>query len=84
MSEEHPITEPLASETLYGWLAGYGFARRYVGGKVVANFGREGLGYGSHVLSQTAEHVVGLTDSTEAADSNDRLARFVQFGKEEQ
>lgn len=70
----HP--EPMApatSETLYDGLAGYGFARRYVGGKVVANIGREGLGYGSHLLSQTAEHVVGLTDSVEAADLASRI-----------
>lgn len=63
--------EPLGSpesETLYDWLAGYGFARRYVGGKVVANFGREGLGYGSYLLSETAELVVGLTDSADAAN----------------
>ena len=70
----HP--EPLAdvaSESLYDWLAGYGFARRYVGGKVVANFGREGLGYGSHLLSETAELVVGLTDSAEVADLASRV-----------
>lgn len=65
----HPEpSAPAAPETLYDGLAGYGFARRYVEGKVVANIGREGLGYGSHLLSQSAEHVVGLADSVEAAD----------------
>lgn len=63
----------VASETLYDRLAGYGFARRYVGGKVVANVGREGLGYGSHLLSQVAEQVVGLTDSAEAAELASRV-----------
>jgi hypothetical protein len=58
----------VASEPLYDWLAGYGFARRYVEGKVVANIGLGALGYGSHLLSQTAGHVVGLTDSAEVAD----------------
>ena len=58
----------VAAETLYDWLAGYGFARRYVAGKVVANIGLGALGYGSHLLSQTAGHVVGLTGSTEVAD----------------
>lgn len=67
-----PLGSP-ASETLYDWLAGYGFARRYVGGKVVANFGREGLAYGSHLLSETAELVVGLTDSAEVADLASRV-----------
>ena len=56
-----------AAETLYDRLVGYGFARRYVEGKVVANIGLGSLGYGSHLLSQTAGHVVGLTGSTEAA-----------------
>ena len=73
---------PMTSETLYDGLAGYGFARRYVGGKVVANVGREGLGYGSHLLSQSAEHVVGLTDSVEAADlaSHTHPAPNVEYG----
>ena len=73
----------VASEALYDGLAGYGFARRYVGGKVVANIGREGLGYGSHLLSQAAEHVVGLTDSVEAADLASRAypAPNVEYGK---
>jgi SAM-dependent methyltransferase len=66
-------SEPVASEALYDWLAGYGFARRYVEGKVVANIGRGGLGYGSHLLSQMAERVVGLTDSDEVADLASRV-----------
>jgi len=66
-------SEPVNSETLYDWLAGYGFARRYVEGKVVANIGREGLGYGSHLLSQVAERVVGLIDSDEVANLASRV-----------
>lgn len=57
-----------ASEALYDGLVGYGFARRYVRGRVVANIGRGGLGYGSHLLSQVAEHVVGLAGSVGVAD----------------
>lgn len=68
--------EPLASlaaEALYEGLAGYGFARRYVKGKVVANIDREGLGYGARLLSEAAEHVVGLAGSNEEADLASRV-----------
>ena len=66
-------SEPVVSETLYDWLAGYGFARRYVEGKIVLNIGRGGLGYGSHLLSQMAGRVVGLTDSDEVANLASRV-----------
>jgi SAM-dependent methyltransferase len=56
------------SEAVYDRLAGYGFARRYVGGKVVADIGWEDVGYGSQLLAGTAESVSGLTNSTEAVD----------------
>lgn len=75
----------VASETLYDGLAGYGFARRYVGGKVVANIGRNSLGYGSRLLSQAAEQVVGLTDSAEVAGvvSRSHPAPNVEYGEME-
>jgi len=56
------------SEAVYDRLAGYGFARRYVGGKVVADIGWEDVGCGSQLLAGTAESIVGLTNSTEAVD----------------
>lgn len=63
---EHPV--PASSETTYDRLTAYGFARRYVGGKIVADLGREEVGYGSRLLAQTAESVTGLTGSPEAVD----------------
>ena len=59
---------PAASEAAYDRLAGYGFARRYVEGKVVANIGWQDAGYGSRLLTETAESVVGVASSTEAVD----------------
>ena len=56
---------PEGSEAAYDRLTGYGFARRYVGGKIVADIDREGSGYGSHLLAQTAESVVALVDHAE-------------------
>jgi SAM-dependent methyltransferase len=57
-----------SSEPAYDRLAGYGFARRYAGGKIVADLCWEEVGYGSSLLAEAAESVVGLTNSTEAAD----------------
>lgn len=54
------------SEALYERLAGYGFARRYVADKTVADIGREDLGLGSRLLAETAASVTGLTGSPEA------------------
>src|SRR5215218_227277 len=59
---------PTSSEAAYDRLTGYGFARRYVKGKIVADVGREEIGYGSRLLAETAESVVGLTNSPEAVD----------------
>src|SRR5215216_4011922 len=59
---------PATSETAYDLLAGYGFARRYVAGKIVADIGWDEVGFGSRLLAQTAESVAGLTNSTEAVD----------------
>ena len=51
-------------ENTYNQMTGYGFARRYVEGKVVAVIGRDGLGYGAGLLAETAKSVTGLTDSS--------------------
>ena len=59
-------------EAAYERLAGYGFARRLVQGKVVANVAREGLGQGSLLLAQTAESVVGLCEEEGALDRRGR------------
>jgi SAM-dependent methyltransferase len=63
---EQPV--PVSSEAAYDRLTCYGFARRYVGGKIVADIGREEVGYGAHLLAETAESVVGLIDLPETAD----------------
>jgi SAM-dependent methyltransferase len=62
-----------SSEAVYDRLAGYGFARRYAGGKIVADLCWEEVGYGSYLLAETAGSVVSLINSTEAVD----LARSV-------
>jgi SAM-dependent methyltransferase len=59
---------PVSSEAAYDRLTSYGFARRYVGGKIVADIGREEVGYGAYLLAETAESVVGLIDVPETAD----------------
>ena len=65
----HPTRSPSASsEATYERLTGYGFAKRYAKGKIVANVGWEEIGHGSHLLAETAESVAGLTNSPEAAD----------------
>jgi SAM-dependent methyltransferase len=63
---EQPV--PVRSEAAYDRLTRYGFARRYVGGKIVADIGWKEVGYGAHLLAETAESVVGLVDLPEAAD----------------
>jgi SAM-dependent methyltransferase len=88
VSEGHPAAElgggaaptaypetsaDMTPETLYERLAGYGFVRRYAEGKVVADFGRESLGHGAHLLSQVAKRVTGLTDFREVADLASRV-----------
>ena len=65
----HPTqSQPESTEAAYEQLTAYGFARRYAKGKIVANVGWEEIGYGSHLLAETAESVVGLTNSPEAVD----------------
>jgi len=64
--QKQPV--PAASETTYVLLTSYGFARRYVRGKIVADIGWEEIGYGSRLLAETAESVEGLTNSPEAVD----------------
>jgi SAM-dependent methyltransferase len=59
---------PAGAEAAYGRLTGYGFARRYVKGKIVANIGWEEVGYGSRLLAETAESVTGLGRLPEAVD----------------
>jgi SAM-dependent methyltransferase len=56
------------SERSYDRLVSYGFARRYVAGKVVADIGWQEVGFGALLLAETAESVAGLTSSTEAVD----------------
>ncbi len=63
---ERPVPE--SSKDAYDRLTGYGFARRYVGGKIVADIGREEVGYGSRLLAETAESVTVLIGSPEAVE----------------
>ncbi len=56
-------------EAAYDRLAAYGFARRLVQGKVVANVCREGVGFLSQLLAQTAVSVEGLSDLPAAVES---------------
>jgi SAM-dependent methyltransferase len=59
---------PPPSETAYERLSAYGFAQRYARGKIVADLCWEEVGYGSHLLAETAESVVSLINSAKAAD----------------
>ena len=63
---EQPVLQ--SSESAYDRLTGYGFARRYVEGKIVADISREEPGYGSRLLAETADSVTGLVGSPEALD----------------
>src|SRR5215212_2201253 len=63
-----PPERPAGSEAAYDRLTGYGFASRYVEGKVVADIGGAELGYGSRLLAETAESVTALSDLPEAID----------------
>ena len=60
--------EPESLKDAYDRLTGYGFARRYVGGKTVADIGREEVGYGSRLLAETAESVTVLIGPPEAVE----------------
>jgi hypothetical protein len=59
---------PRVTEALYDRMTGYGFVQRFVEGKVVADIGREGLGYGSRLLARSAACVTGLTPCAEQAE----------------
>ncbi|HJQ28036.1 MAG TPA: methyltransferase domain-containing protein [Rubrobacter sp.] len=59
---------PSASEHVHDRLVGYGFARRYVGGKTVADICLEELGPGSRLLAETAGSVAGMAPSSEAVE----------------
>lgn len=59
---------PASSEAAYDRLVGYGFARRYVEGKTVADIGVEDVGYGSHLLAERAAFVSAMSVSAEAVD----------------
>lgn len=59
---------PAKSEAAYNRLTCYRFAQRYVGGKDVADIVWREVGYGSHLLAQTARSVTGLTNSLEVLD----------------
>ena len=64
--QEEPATASV--EAAYEHLAGYGFARRYVAGKTVANIGREGVERASRLLAESAESLTNLSTIREAAD----------------
>jgi len=57
---------PASSEDIYNRLTGYGFARRFVAGKIVADIEWEEVGVGLRLLAETAASVEVLTNSTEA------------------
>jgi SAM-dependent methyltransferase len=59
---------PASSEAAYDRLVGYGFARRYVEGKTVADIGWEDVGYGAHLLAEKAAFVSAMSVSAEAVD----------------
>lgn len=68
-STRHPDqSAPASSETIYDRLTGYGFARRYVREKIVADIGWEEIGYGSRLLAGSAQSVAGLANSSEAVE----------------
>lgn len=54
------------AEDAYNLLAGYRFARRYVGGKTLAISDPEGAAYGARILADAADSVTCLVSSPEA------------------
>lgn len=60
---------PESAEIAYNLLTGYGFARRYVEGKSVANISWDDVGQGTHLLAETAGFAVGLTTSVRALEA---------------
>jgi SAM-dependent methyltransferase len=61
-----------SSEEVYDLLTGYGFARRYVRDRIVADIGSE-VGCGTLLLSEIAKSVVGIADSSEVVESASEL-----------
>jgi SAM-dependent methyltransferase len=62
---------PASAEPAYEHLTSYGFARRYVKGKIVAHMvGREGAGYSSRLLAQSAASVTALNDLSKASSAD--------------
>src|SRR5918992_1386025 len=62
---------PASAEPAYEHLTSYGFARRYVGGKIVAHMvGREGAGYSSRLLAQSAASVTALSNPPRASSAD--------------
>jgi len=64
--------QPAGAEVAYDLLAAYGFARRYVKGKVVADVGGGSAGNGSRLLAETGVSVTavnGLPEIVELASS---------------
>ncbi|MGB3681472.1 MAG: class I SAM-dependent methyltransferase [Rubrobacteraceae bacterium] len=59
----------VTAERAYDRMVRYRFARRYVEGKSVANLSYGEVGYGTCLLAETGESVVGLTDSPEALEA---------------
>jgi SAM-dependent methyltransferase len=59
---------PTKAEDFYNRLTGYGFARRYVGGRSVVDLCCAEPGYGARVLAETAGSVASLVDSPEALE----------------
>ena len=59
---------PAGSEAAYEKLVGYAFARRYVGGKVVAVVGWDEVGSGPRLLAGPAASVTGFARSAEALE----------------
>jgi SAM-dependent methyltransferase len=61
-AQRHQQPVSTSTEAAYELLGAYGFARRYVEGKTVADLGREEAGYGSLLLAQSAQSVTALAD----------------------
>jgi SAM-dependent methyltransferase len=59
---------PPVSEVAYEGMAGYGFGRRYVAGKRVADLCWQEMGYGSRLLAKTAGSVTSMAVSAEAVE----------------
>jgi SAM-dependent methyltransferase len=65
--EELPTSR--SAEEAYNRMTQYRFAQRYAEGRSVACVSREDVGFGTRLLAETGEFVVGFSDSTEALQS---------------